>query len=364
MGTFPFKGSVLERALTFNKYLLLAALPLLAHADEPSLSESYTPGSLCLCEGWGFSAMGEALYWTAHEHHLAITTANVGLNATDQVPPALDRWNFRGDMIRLEPSWDFGWRAGGGFTSSSDYWDIFAYWTSFCTSDHDEVDIIELPALNIWGYPDTLNAARLFAGGGNWDLNYNVLDVEFGRAFWIGQCLNMRPHFGIRSAWVDQSLNFNFDFEPQNGIAFGVITENESTFRGTGLRTGFDLHFTNGTGFGLYGRINFSLLYGTFESTLAETETIAQFGNRIIAQTSDTEKMGTSALQAVIGINWSECFYCDRYRIGLNLQWEFNNWNDLGRFHHYSTAFENGIYRQDNAALNLMGLTFGGRLDF
>lgn len=344
--------------------LFLAALPLLAHSSELPLCATYTPGSLCLTEGWGLSLIGEGLYWTVNEHHLAISTANVGLNPTDQVPPALDRWNFRGDMIRLEPSWDFGWRVGAGFTSSCDYWDIFAYWTSFSTKASEEIDLIELPGLNIWGYPDTLNAARLFAGKGNWDFKYNVLDIEVGRAFWIGQCLNMRPHFGVRASWIDQELNFTFDFEPQSGIPFGVLTDLTSDFSGGGLRTGFDLHFTNGTGFGLYGRINLALLYGTFRTTLHENETTPLTETLLIAQTVDTCKMGTSALQAAIGFNWSECFCCDRYRLGLFLQWEFNNWSDMGKFHHYSTALENGIYRQDNASLNLMGLSFGGRLDF
>lgn len=364
METFHYRASVLGRALTSKIWLLLAAIPFLAHADEPPLCESYTPGSLCLCEGWGFSVIGEALYWTARQNHLAITTANVGLSPTNQIPPALDRWNFRGDMIRLEPAWKFGWRVGAGFTSSCDFWDLFAYWTSYCNNDSEEVDIIDLPALNIWGYPDTLNAARLFAAKGKWDIKYNVFDFEFGRAYWIGQCLNMRPYFGARAAWIDQQLNFDFDFQPQNSIPFGVLTQIECDFSGGGLRAGFDLHFTNGTGFGLYGKVSYSLLYGTFKSNLNEIETNAQSENVLIAQTEDTFKMGTSAMQAIIGVNWSECFCCNRYRVGLHLQWEFNNWNDLGKYHHYSTSLQNGIYHQDNASLNLMGISFGGRLDF
>ncbi|NGX37601.1 MAG: hypothetical protein K1000chlam2_00757 [Chlamydiae bacterium] len=343
-----------------SKLWLLAICPALLAAEEPPMCESYTPGQLCLCDGWGISLIGDGLYWTAREHHLIITTANAGFDPTDQVPPNLGRWNFQGDMLRIEPSWDYGWRAGLGFTSPCDYWDLFSYWTSFRTDASEEIDIIELPGLNLWGYPDTSNASLLFAASANWDLKYDVFDAEFGRAFWIGRCLVFRPHFGVRAAWIDQTLDFNFDYQPQNGIPFGALKHFICDFTGAGLRSGFDLNFTNGTGFSLYGKTSLSLLYGSFQSDFSETET----GDFLIADAKDRFQMGVIGFQGMLGVNWNRCFCCDRFRLGLHVQWEFNLWNDVNKFNHYSTPFSNGIFRQENTSLALMGLTFGGGVDF
>ncbi len=363
MAISHYRGSVLEHGLISKAFLLAAALPAIAMAEEPPLCESYTPGQLCLCDGWGVSLIAEGLYWTTREHHLVVTTSNVGLSPTNQIPPALDRWNFRGEMVRIEPSWDFGWRVGAGFTSPCDYWDFFVYWTSFRTDDGEEVDIIDLPGLNLWGHPDAQSAVRLFAAEGDWDFKYDVFDLEFGRAFWIGKCLIFRPHFGIRGAWIDQSLDFVFDFQPQSGNPFGALTNLSCDFSGGGLRTGFDLHFTNGTGFGLYGKINISLLYGQFKSNFLETETTPS-GNTVIADSVDDSHMGISAFQGIAGINWNRCFCCDRFRLGIHVQWEFNLWNDLNHFMHYLNSLSSGIFLQENTSLALMGVSFGGGFDF
>ncbi len=332
--------------------------------DPPPISSAYTPGSLCLDNDWGITFIGEGLYWTSSQHHLTITTANVGLSPTNRIPPALDRWNFRGDMIRFDPPWNYGYRVGGGFTSGCDYWDLFALWTSYENSDSDEVSLVDLPALNIWGYPDTSNAARLFSAKGNWDLSYHILDVAFGRAFWVGQCLNMRPFFGVRSAWIDQSIDLFFDFEPLNAVPFGAQTNARACFSGTGLQAGFDLKFTTGSGFGLFGTIDIALLYGKEKESLTQTETTSLFPPILIAESTSQPIATVAALHSAIGIEYSHCFCSNRFRLGLLAKWEFTNYNGIGKYPHFSTTLSSGIYREEHANLSLMGLSFGGRLDF
>ncbi len=366
METSPYKASVLELVLISKHLALLATAPLLIHAtdDTTSLCESYTPGLVCLCDGFGVSVFAEGLYWVAREHHLVYATSNVGLRDTSPLPPAADRFNFQGEMQRIEPSWDFGWRVGLCYTSPCDYWDTFVYWTSYHTNTSEEIDLIDLPAQNLWAYPDNVESARLFAADAKWDLKYDVFDMEFGRAFWIGKSLAFRPHFGIRASWIDQSLGLFYEFEPKNNIEFGAFLTPSSDFSGAGLRSGFDLHFTNGTGLDFYGKVSLALLYGTFKSAFVETETFESTKPQIIADTKDEFNMGVTALQGIIGVNWSKHLCCNRFRLGLHIQWEYNHWSDLNKFPHYQGQLGKGIFREENTALALMGLSFGGSFDF
>lgn len=364
MGTSHYRGSVLGPVLTFKRSLLaICCLPAIAYSQSAALCETYTPGLLCLDGGYGLSVSAEGLYFVTREHHLIVTTSKSDLSSTSQIPPALDRWDFRGDMIRIEPTWDWGYRVGLGYTSSCDYWDAFAYWTSFSTSDDEKVDVIDLPGFNLWGHADTQNAARLFAAAADWHLSYDLIDVSFGRAFWIGHCLVFRPFFGARGAWIDQSLSFQFDFQPQNPISFSGFSTHNCDFSGGGLKTGFNLIWTTGGGFGVYSELSLSLLYGQFQSNFSQTET-TNFSSMLIADSSDPFYMGIPALDGKAGLKWDRCFCQNRFRFGLHLGWEFQLWNDLNHFNHFLDSFSSGIFLQENTSLCLMGLSFGGGFDF
>ena len=333
-----------------SKTAVFLAIPFLGFAQEPMpLCATYTPGQLCLCDGWGISAKGEALYWVAREHHLISEISNAGFKKTDQIPPGLDRWDFHGKVMRIEPSWNFGWRVSAGFTSQCDYWDLFSSWTSFHCDARDKTDIIDLPGIPLWGHSDAASASHLYASHAKWNLHYNIFNAEFGRAFWIGKCLIFRPHFGLQTTWIKQHFDLLFDFKPQDHIPFGAIIHLNCDVTAPGLRSGFDLHFTHGTGFGLYGKIAMSLLYGKFSSHFTEDETFAkrELGpiteQTSIADSQDHFHMGISAFQGIIGIDWNTGFCCDRYRFGLQIQWEFNLWNDLNKFNHYFNCLENSF---------------------
>lgn len=340
-----------------------------SNATTP-LCESYTPGQRYLHCDFGMTVKVEALYWTARAHHLISGITFAGLSSTDQVPPALDRWNFQGEVIRIEPDWDWGWRATAGYTSPCDYWDFFFDWTSFHTSKSIDFDLLQLPGWNPWGHPDTVSGVRLFDLSSKWDLGYDVFSLELGRAFWIGRCLTLRPHFGVSGAFIDQDLKHAFDYEPKDFIPFGSLLDLKCDFSGAGLRSGFTLHFTNGTGFGFYGKISYQLLYGSFKTSLNQVEFYAtEIGGNpteelLIADSHDDFSQGISSFQGILGVNWNRCLCEGRYRFGFNIQWEFNQISDLNKFSHYSHFLSEGFHRQENTSLGFMGITFGGSFDF
>jgi hypothetical protein len=343
MATSQCKGSVSVRASIFKLLSLAAPVSLAANTCI-----SDTPGELCLCNSFGFSVIGEGLFWTAREHHLVLATSNVGPEKTDQIPPSLDRWNFHGDLLRIHPSWSWGWRVGAGYTSPCSYWDLFAYWTAYSTDGRKEAGVFDLPALRVWGYPDREDGAKVDGAKGKWDLKTHLFEVELGRAFWIGKALIFRPFFGGQGGWIDQCLDLNYSPLDAN------ITL-KSDFSGGGLKMGFDLHFTHGTGFGVYGKGAVALLYGMFDTEFCEST---------LAKSKDHFHMGVPGIQGKMGFNWNRNLCCDRYRLGAFAGWEFQYWSEVNRFPHFWGQLHRGLFREENTSLLLMGLSLGGHFDF
>lgn len=370
METSQCKESPSVRASISKSLSPLLILSSFALANQPPLCESYTPGERCLSCDYGLTVRAEGLYWTSRENHLILGITLAGLQPTDQIPPALDRWDFQGDVIRIDPDWDFGYRVGIGYTSPCDYWELSADFTSFHTDKSEHLDLLQLPAWNPWGHPDTEEGVRLFDLKGSWNLKYDRLNFELGRAFWIGRCITLRPHFGITCGWIDQDFCLVFDYQPQNFVPFGSTFDLGCDFSGAGLSSGLVIHLTNGTGFGVYGKFALSLLYGTFDSSLSQVEFFANAPGAdpnerlLIADTTDKHHMGITTFQGMLGVNWNRSFCCERYRFGLTAAWEFNQLNDINEFHQFSHFLQSGIYRMQHTSLVLMGLTFGGSFDF
>lgn len=358
METYHYRESALARDWIFNT-LLFTTLTTWGLADEPPLCASYTPGERCLCDDFGITLYAEGLYFTTREHHLPLGITLAGFQPSDQIPPALDEKDFQGEVVRIRPNWNLGWRAGIGYTSSSDYWDLKCDWSSYRANSGQTLSDIELPAWNLWGYPDLANAQLAYDLAASWKLSYDLLHLDLGRAFWIGRCLTLRPHFGASAAWIDQTLAFVTDYQPLQFVPFDSKIDLGIQFSGGGLNGGFTLHLTNGCGLGVFGKVELTLLYGSFDSTLCQVEL-----SENIAESSDVSHMGISAIQGAVGVNWNKTFCCNRYRLGLSIGWEFQNWNDLNRFPHYFGQLHRGIFHQEQTSLMLMGLTFGGAFDF
>lgn len=338
--------------------------------DEPLFCQTHSSQDLYCISNFGLSFKVEGLYWTSREHHLVNGITLAGLNPTDQMPPALDHWNFRGKLRRIEPGWNLGLRACIGYTIPCYLWDVFLDWTSFHSSKSSNFDLLELPAWNPWGYPDIPEAVKLYDLKSHWSLEYDTFSLEFGRAFCISKNLNLRPHFGITGSFINQNFQHVFDYEPFEFIPFGSTLDLGCNFSGAGLCSGFNMQFTCRSGLGFYGKACYQLRFGSFDTSLNQTEFFAAEVGDLktkklpIANSHDKFIQGISSFCGILGINWDKYFYDNRYRLGLNVQWELNQINDFNRFHHYSHFLFEGIHRQENTNLGLMGISFGGNFDF
>jgi hypothetical protein len=362
MGLYT-KSFLMKRHLGITG-LILTTFSVLFADDFPSSTQGKEAGGLVnpssrfqVDNGWNLFLDGEFLWWVAKEDGLYYAQNGFTNKETTVVPPD-GTVDFDGHIEKVHPHWHPGFRIGFGGNMSYDEWDIFLNWTWF--RSHAETSRKGL-LLVLWGHPDvdsSGNTARgAFTAKGDWHLHYNVLDLEMGRAFWVGKHFALRPFFSIRGAWIDQDFKIKYD------LTTAPITDlhlkAESEFEGGGIRAGFDARFTLWGGWSFYGIASASMLYGHYDCDFRE-----KWESVKIAVSRDGFHQAASTAQLALGVRWDGYTHADRYHVGLYAGWEQNIWFGINKMNHFFSGLHDGDLQQMNNDLTLQGGTFGIRFDF
>lgn len=322
------------------RYLILPLFTSwLLHADAP-ISEiapkkvNY-PANFQVEEGLDLFVFGDYLYWGAQEDGLYYAKSQDSLQ-------------------KIDPSYEQGLRVGLGLNFPKAGYEVALSWLWFKTDAHNDARGSLTP---LWAEPDFDPLATASSAKGDWDLDLNVFDLQWGRASWFGGHFSLTPFFGLRGAWIDQSLHNHFTYETVP-VTSGKL-EARSDFKGGGLRAGAEGRFTVPYGFSIYGTASGSLLYGQFDANARTKE-----DELTIAQTHDRFCQGTSSLQMALGLGWDTHFAKDKCHIELHCAWEQNIWFGFNKMNHFINGLSQGLFFQEKGNLTTQGLTVGGRFDF
>lgn len=263
--------------------------------------------------------------------------------------------------------WDWGFKLGAGFNTCHDGWDVFLQWTRFHPDrSHASTGVtpfftttlgtafpaavvypLLLPASTAMGSATGPITSTFGPGSGasmSWKFRLDLLDLELGREFFVSKWLTLRPHAGLRSAWLHQRSTVHYynltngdgDTEPLVQIA-DMKVGLKNNFWGMGPRAGLDAQWGMGCGWSLYSDFAASLLLGHFSIYESQEPAIA-FGGSPVVGSSETFEEKYRAMRAAfdleIGIRYQQLFCCDQYGLMVQLGWEqhlFVNQNQLTR---------------------------------
>jgi hypothetical protein len=337
--------------------LLSCAAPALCEQKRP-VSEAPDekvnfPSNFQVEGGCNLLITGEYLYWTAREDGLYFAQ-NGFANPAPSFPPSDSSISFDGKLKKIHPGWDSGLRLGAGLNFPREGYDAIVYWTWFASNSRTSAHGSLLP---VWAEPDFIPFAGATHADARFNLNLNVLDVEWGRSSWFGGYFSLRPFFGLRGAWIDQTLKTR-SFYSTTPPVFGDL-HSCADFRGGGLRAGLDTRFTFPYGLSIYGLASGSLLCGQANGSLRIHENTIE-----IAHTKDRFCKGLSSVQMALGFGWDTHFAKDRLHIELHVGWESNIWFGINQMNHYLNQLNQGAFFKENGNLSTQGLVAGGRFDF
>jgi hypothetical protein len=340
--------------------LLCGSIPAFCQENRPSSEvpdgKVNFPSNFQVEGGCNLLITGEYLYWTAREDGLYFAQEGFK-NPAPAFPPRTSTTSFHGTLKKVHPAWDNGARIGIGLNFPREGYDAILYWTWFASQGHASAHSRQGTLLPLWGTPDFNPLVGATQAKGHFSLNLNLLDLEWGRSSWFGGSFSVRPFFGLRGAWIDQTLKTHFTYATAPAISENLRAE--ADFHGGGLRAGIDIRFAFPCNLSLYGLTSGSLLYGQTNNRLR-----AQENHTAIAHTKDLFWKGISALQMGLGLSWDTHFAKDRLHIELHIGWESNIWFSINTMNHFMPQLRQGAYFKENSNLSMQGLVAGGRFDF
>ncbi len=312
--------------------------------------------------GWNIFLTGDFLYWRANVHGIPYVLKAPVHDTSTMYPKGGQLENPRFD-------WNYGFRIGAGWNTCHDDWDLILDWTRIHLSADGHTKATSTKFLfptfsDSIIAPLPINSAKEY-----WHLHLNLVDLELGRECFLGKAFTLRPHIGLRTAWIDQK--FDFEYDGQFGISassFNDVTYHID-FWGLGLRGGLDSQWKLRWGFSIFGDFALSLLYGNFSIDRRNDLSAIFLSAPFFINDSNYEsfQLARAIADLAMGLRWDYMFLKDRYHICLQAGWEehiFWGQNQLYNFVDTSALSGHGRITTSNNDLTMQGFTFSARLDF
>ncbi|MFA6119600.1 MAG: Lpg1974 family pore-forming outer membrane protein [Parachlamydiales bacterium] len=255
-----------------------------------------------------------------------------------------------------EWDWRPGFRLGFGFYSNHDAWAFDLNWTYIKIkanstasngSNGQLLPILLPPDTTTFDMP--LSSAR-------WSGDYNTLDLGVGKPYHVSRYFVSNPMFGVRAAWIDQDYHVRYFI---NDLKNNLNLKND--FWGVGLRGSYEGQFLLGSGWYLYGKAAFALLFGKFDVT-QHADIVASPLSTYETQNSFYNVVPNAELG--FGVCFSKYFNKNQYQVGLKVGYEFHEWwnqNQLRKFYN-ANPVANDTVSKSNLSFN--GFTVGLNVEF
>jgi len=258
--------------------------------------------------------------------------------------------------------WSPGFRVGVGYSMEHDQWDTqFTYtWFHTQTTDHIDSGSGEVSSVFAGTKVSLITLIEYYDTGKiSWKLNFNMLDWDLGRCFYVSDSLAFRPSIGVKGGWINQTIHTEWETFDFLDLGFDLASnENlKNDFSGVGPKGAVNGKWILGNicnhCFSVFGDFAAAYMWGhwkfrdKFHDNLATTVTAMQ-GNR---------NFGSMMLQGMVGIGWDFSFFNDPSHFAMKLGYEIQDW-----FNQYQ-QFDNssGLHNND---LILQGLTLDLRFDY
>jgi hypothetical protein len=280
---------------------------------------------------------GEWLYWRTRQEGMEFATSK-----------------------QIEFEFQSGYRVGlGVHLPSFDGWCIYANYTNFNPEHSHSAHGSFYPLFLFQGSnPSHARGPAVAKAEGHWRIEFQTLDVDFGRPYYLSKTLVFSPFFGLKGVWIEQHAHFHYEggFIPARKT---FRTQFKNDFKGAGPLVGTGMNWQLGAGFSLFGDIAAALLVGQFDMEQRQHQ---HEGREVVHLDSDFNLISPT-LQMVAGIAWDRTFSKERRHLGLSAGFETQYWWSQNQTEQFTDAAFPSYVRQ-RGDLAFYGLTLRARVDF
>lgn len=327
-------------------------------------------------DGYGWFISGDLIFWQPKLNGTDFTYKASNLNAST---------SFRAEMKQVSFDWSVGFRCGLGYNFEHDGWELGAQYTYFRPDDQKKVTStgvqslvplkgsLNIPTLSPVSLSTVANPAFRVAQLARQaiDILHHNLDLSLGRAYYVSGKLSLRPHWGVRSSWmnIEKTTYYNGTPSCQDDVSslglgcnFFSVKDN-SDFWGLGPRVGCDSKWYLGNGVSIFGNIAGALTYGFFDvDHIEETNITAGVPQFIDFNRADLHGVVPTA-QLFAGLRFDSYVNNNKQHFGIVLGYEVNYWWRIDQSIKVNDSATSN-YERVSEDLAFHGVTFEVKLDF
>jgi hypothetical protein len=290
-----------------------------------------------------------------------------------------------------QPGFDLssGVRVGiGGYNSDS--WDVGLRGT-YLYSDAEKTVRANSSSQTI-ALPDWFGSIFGLNGikaNNKWSMNFGLVDLTFGREFFLTKRFAAHPFIGLRGAIINQTMHVRYsaDYQlqqPNAGAAITVVGKTKFSAKndmwGIGPRVGLDLNFYLSKDWSFLGGLAGSLLYTKysvkekFNGLSINSKVLPEVLNPVFLKMNDHSNFGRANLDAYFGLGWSHWYNSGKKRVSIALAFEAQQWFSLNQWFGLDLTNSGSSIQSGNVLnvrpdkrhgdLSLIGGTLHFQLDF
>jgi len=254
----------------------------------------------------------EALYWYTSE---TVDWAFTLKSDQNTVKTSYKTFSF---------DWAPGFRVGLGYNGECDEWDVRANYTWFRSRAKDSTDGPVTSAF----FGARLSELEPFSSGkASLNLDYNMLDGDLGRVFFVSECLSFRFAIGVKGGWITQRIHSSWVNPSFLGFIPVFAKENlKQTFGCVGPKGGVIGQWYFGTiqnhSFSLIGQLESGYLWGHWS---IKDKYVNNF-ETVIRVITDERNFGSLFLRSFLGVGWDVTFNQDCAHFALKFGYEIEDW--------------------------------------
>jgi len=316
-------------------------------------------GGPCVACGFDAHITAEFIYWTGREEHLGFAYKET-FDTVDSRQTVASKGSI------YEPDWNFrpGFRVGVGVLRNHDGWDVYANYTWLVIRNTKNTvrkgkpneQIIPIGTFTFAGAsPDLVTSSS-----GKWTLDFNVVDLELGRNFFISRYLTLRPHFGLKGTWQKQSFDVSTFSDTSAKLPWDqYLSDNSLDYWGIGICAGLDTAWHLNRCSSVVAEVATCAMWERFTVDAKATRTSSTNAAPNVAVLNVEKSFHTikPVLELFLGARWETWFCCDNFHFSIEGGWEQQWWGDQNQFFDSATQSRLGD-------LVLQGFTMKLRLDF
>lgn len=301
------------------------------------------PGCIDLKDGWDTCITGSFIFWQALADELFLARSDV--SSTPGYPTF---------QTYYEMDFDYkpGFKVAVSRFLNHDNWDVQAKYTWLHLKNKASYSISEFVLIPSFY---TANSGTVSAISGRWKVMLDLVDLELGRSFYVGNHLIARVFVGGKGGRIDQK----YESKPtvlSGGVNYYPKYQGKIESWKIGTRTGSNLawFFTKEFRFSFDAALD--LLYSHYKVTFDNSIYSSTYG---LYNLTAEKKNGVvqPVLETALGLGWGTYLLNERYHVDFSLVYEFQAFLGENQF-----LFE-GV-DTDQGGLYLQGGTLSARFDF